>query len=283
MLSFGLVNIPVELLASTRPAGAALRFLDADGTPLQRKYFCPEHDEEVPQENLVHGYELDDGQVVVLTDEELEAVDPKKSREIDLQLFVDRNDLDPLYFEHGYFLVPREEYEKAYRLLASVMEKTGRAGIARFVMRDKEYLVAILADHGLLRAETLRFRDEVRSSADVGLPKPKKAEKASGKNRPASVFGRLIDSLEMNRLPTAELADDHAEAIRDLARKKLRKGEAVQHAEPAEERREGGADVVNLMAALKRSLGETQRAKQTTKRAPRTSHKGQHPKRRAAR
>ena len=172
LLSFGLVSIPVELFPAHRSHGGALRMLDADGTPLARRYYCPADDEDVPAEHLVHGYELDNGRIVVVTDEELEALAPKKSREIDLRLFVDRDSIPALYFERSYFLAPGADSGKAYRLLCAVMERSRRAGIATFVMRDREYLIAIFAEGGLLRGETLRFHGEVRSSSDVGLPKP---------------------------------------------------------------------------------------------------------------
>jgi DNA end-binding protein Ku len=172
MLSFGLVSVPVDLLPAHSSSRAPLRMLDTDGTPLARRYYCPVDEQEVEADQLERGYELDDGKIVVVTDEELEALAPKKSREIDLRRFVDRDSIDPLYFERSYFLAPGKGSGKAYRLLASVMESSRRAGIASFVMRDKEYLVAIFAEGGLLRGETLRFADQVRSSRSVGLPKP---------------------------------------------------------------------------------------------------------------
>src|SRR5581483_6660701 len=101
---FGLVSIPVDLYPATRAGGAPLRLLDEDGTPLQRRYYCPKDDEDVSAEHLVHGYELEDGRYVEVTDEELSALDPKKSREIDLRLFAPEDGIDALYFEHAYFL-----------------------------------------------------------------------------------------------------------------------------------------------------------------------------------
>jgi DNA end-binding protein Ku len=249
LLTFGLVSIPVDLYPATRAGGAPLRLLSEDGTPLQRRYYCPEEDVDVPQEHLVHGYELDNGKYVVVTDEELESVDPKKSREIDLRLFVPRTDIDPFYFEHGYFLAPGEDSGKAYRLLASVMERTARAGIATFVMRDQEYLVAILAEGGLLRAETLRFHDEVRSVKTVGLPKSKETPAALVKK-----FEHAISELQTERLPTAELTDEHAERLEELAEKKNKQGEHVTRTKKTASAESEGADVIDLMAALKRSL-----------------------------
>jgi DNA end-binding protein Ku len=268
-LSFGLVSIPVELLPANRAGGAPLHLVAGDGTPLQRRYFCPEHDVALENDELTHGYELDDGKVVVLTDEELEAADPKKSRDIDLRLFVDRATIDPVYFERGYFLAPGEGSGKAYRLLAAVMEKTGRAGIASFVMRDREYLVAIFAEKGLLRGETLRFASEVRKPKDVGLPKASKPESKLVKQ-----FATVIRGLATKRLPTAELTDDHAEAVKTLALTKLKKKEDVVHVEEPSASRPN-AQVIDLMAVLKKSLAESGlskgtkvKAKARTKTAP---------------
>lgn len=249
-LTFGLVSIPVELLPGSRPGGASLRMVDEEGTPLQRKYFCPEEDVPLSGDELVHGYELENGKVVVLTDDELESVDPKKSRDIDLERFVPRAQIDPLYFERGYFLAPGAGSGKAYRLLAAVMEETDRAGIATFVMRDREYIVAIFAEKGLLRAQTLRFQDEVRSPGDVGLPK-------AGRTKEALVtrFRSAIEGAALPRLPTAELEDARAEALKELARKKAKRGDGVVHVEGREARPD--AEVIDLMAVLKKSLQES--------------------------
>ncbi|MEY4546744.1 MAG: putative repair protein YkoV [Pseudomonadota bacterium] len=194
-------------------------------------------------------YELDDGKVVTVSDEELEALAAKKSREIDLRRFVPRASLDPLYFERSYFLAPGSESGKAYRLLAAVMERSGRAGIATFVMRDREYLVAIFAEGGLLRAETLRFAGEVRSSADVGLPKPSKPDA-----RTLSKMQKAVAALQEAHWRPGR-ADGHGQALRQLAQAKLKKKQGVVHV------REQGADsvepVIDLMEVLRKSLAES--------------------------
>ena len=105
-LSFGLVSIPVELLPAHRASRGSLRMIDADGTPLARRYHCPADEQPVAPDHITRGYELDSGKIVVVTDEELEALAPKKSREIDLRRFVDRDSIDPLYFQRSYFLAP---------------------------------------------------------------------------------------------------------------------------------------------------------------------------------
>ncbi|MET0409786.1 MAG: Ku protein [Polyangiaceae bacterium] len=248
LLSFGLVSIPVELLASHRSTGGALHMIDEDGTRLARRYYGSADEKELDPDQLVRGYELDDGKVVVVSDEELEALAPKKSREIDLRLFVDRDGIDPLYFERSYFLAPGEGSGKAYRLLVAVMEESRRAGVATFVMRDKEYLVAIFAEGGLLRAETLRFHDEVRSTRDVGLPKPPPVDDATAKR-----VQKALASLEQQKWDPSELADPH-EALRELAERKYKQRKDVLKSDDTSAA-SGGA-VVDLMEVLKKSLAQ---------------------------
>jgi DNA end-binding protein Ku len=169
-ISFGLVSVPVDLHSAVRSQKPALRMLAPDGTPLARRYRCPEHDRDVDGDELVRGYEVEPGEHVVVTDEELEALAPRASRDIDLRKFVPLAQLDPFRFERAYVLAPQGDSVKAYRLLAEVMEREERAGIATFVLRGKQHLVAILARGGVLHAETLRFAGEVRSPESVGLP-----------------------------------------------------------------------------------------------------------------
>jgi DNA end-binding protein Ku len=252
MLTFGLVSIPVDLLPAHHHTRAPLRMLDADGTPLARRYFCPKDEKEVDAAHLVRGFELGGGkrgsQVVVVTDEELEALAPKKSREIDLRLFVDRDGIDPLYFERSYFLAPGKSSGKAYRLLGAVMERRRRAGIATFVMRDKEYLVAIFAEGGLLRAETLRFVEGVRSERDVGLPKRTSVDESAVKRLRRAVSARVE-----KRWSPAELRDPHR-PLRELAERKFKKKQdVVVNRESASGE---PAVVTDLMEVLRQSLAQ---------------------------
>src|SRR6056297_2196044 len=145
-ISFALVNVPVELFPANRRTGVSFRMLGPDGTPLQRRYYCPEHQTDVHPEHIMRGFPVDEEQYVIVRDEELEAIEPKKSREIDLRRFVGISEISPLFFHRTYYLTPRGDTNKAYRLLADVLERSGRAGIATFVMRDREYLIAIMAE-----------------------------------------------------------------------------------------------------------------------------------------
>jgi len=185
-LSFGLVNVPVSLTSAARDLDLHFRQLHKrDSAPIEQRRFCSEEDVEVDWEEVARGYELDNGKQVVLTDLELAMVQPRKTRTIDIEAFVDLEDVDPIYFDHPWFLLPFGESEgtlRAYRLLEKVMESTDRAALGRFVMRTKEYLVLVRPREGLLSLTTLRFHDEVRPAkgiAPVGRkPTKKKIDQA---------------------------------------------------------------------------------------------------------
>jgi DNA end-binding protein Ku len=262
-LSFGLVSIPVDLYSGTRAGGVALRMLGPEGTPLERHYYCPDDGSEVPNDELVRGYEYEKGEYVEVGDDELSALEPEKSRDIDLRLFVPATAIDPVYFDRSYLLAPAGDSSKAYRLLAEVMQRTGRAGIATFVMREREYLVAITAEDGLLRAETLRFHDEVRSIEGVGLPRAPELDRNDVKR-----FTELIAKHASERLDADALTDDAAVQLEKLANAKKRSKKDVV-ATDAEEPEDQGARVLDLMQMLKSSLKD----QAATKPKPARKHK----------
>lgn len=246
-VAFGLLSLPVNLFVASRRNGIALRMLDEDGTPLSRRYVCSKDDEPLDSDELVRGIEIRDDTFIEIEDEELEALSPEKSREINLRRFVPLQDIDPLYFERAYFLVPEEGAQKAYRLLAAGMQDTDRAGIATFVMRGKEYLVAIISERGILRAETLRFYDEIRSPEDIGLPSLPKADK-----KELDRLSKAIDELAAEKVDMSILADESVEKLQKLVDKKLEKNEDVKH--PANLPPQETAQIIDLMQVLKRSL-----------------------------
>jgi DNA end-binding protein Ku len=266
-ITFGLVTVPVALYAATRSGGVALRMVGPDGATVERRYVCSKDEKELDAGDIVRGYEIEKKKFVVVTDEELEAIEPRKSREIDLQLFVDADTLDPVFFDRGYFLVPAGGTNKAYRLLAEVMEKKNYAGIATFVMRAKEYLVAIFAEKGILRAETLRFEDEIRTPQQIGLPKKTKVTAADVKKFEAQIAKKT------RKLDPGELMDDYVERLEKLVASKQRKGEDIVKAPEDVRPDEPGGDVVDLLAVLSRSLGGGSAARKGPRRAPATRKK----------
>jgi DNA end-binding protein Ku len=248
-ISFGLVTIPVSLYAATRSSvGTSLRSLAPDGTPLRREYVCPEHDRPLEPDEIVRAYELDDGELVVVTDEELDSLAPEASHEIELQRFVDRAELSPLLFDRPYFLLPSSGSPKPYRLLVEVLEAGQRAGIATFVMRGHQHVVAILAEDQLLRAQTLRFASQLRSPEDIGLAS---APRTLDDARVERWRGHIREHVAPDIDP-AELEDDERTEILALAERKLAEGRDV--IELPEPESTDDAEVIDLMDVLKRTL-----------------------------
>jgi DNA end-binding protein Ku len=254
-ITFGLVSIPVDLLSAVRPRQTAMKLVDKSGHALGREYHCSKEDKELNKDELVRGYQTEEGKMVVITDEEFESVAPEMSGDIELRGFVPLEQIPPMYFQKPYFLAPAGNTAKAYNLLAITMEKTGRVGIGSFVMRGHEYLVAIIADNGVLRADTLRYADEIRTPESIGLPKAKKP--AAGK---VSTFSKAIEGLKQTRLDLTELEDQEARALRELAESKQKKDEDVIHQRGLEdadaEATEGSAKIIDLMEVLRKSLSK---------------------------
>lgn len=245
-ITFGLVSVPVNLLPANRSDRTSLRMVSPEGHPLSRRYFTTRDDKPLDRNRIVRGYEIEKDRFVVVDDDELERLSPERTRDIDLRVFVKESDIDPMHFERAYYLTPAGNSTKAYRLLAKVMEETGRAGIATFVMRAKEYLVAILAENGILRAETLRFADEIRKPEDVGLPAPVDPPAAEVRE-----IEKAIAKLEEDEMDPGELEERSAERLMKLVRKKVKSGANVVKVEEAPE--ESGK-VIDLVEMLQRSL-----------------------------
>jgi DNA end-binding protein Ku len=240
--------VPVNLFPANKTSRAPLRMLSSEGAPLARKYFSEKTERDLDADQMVRGFEIDKGKYVVVTDEELERLAPEKTRDIDLKRFVPQESIPPVYFERGYFLTPDAGSEKAYKLLAQTMEDDGKAGLATFVMRGKEYLVSIFAEHGILRAETMRFPDELRSPADVDLPKKPKVPPAMVRK-----FEKLISNKSKKQLSERKLEDEQTERLLKLVKKKSAQRKNVVEVE-TEQRDEGKGKVIDLMAVLKKSL-----------------------------
>jgi len=245
-ITFGLVSVPVDMYPAIQSDRTPLRMLSPDGVPLKRRYYSQENDRDLADDQMIRGYELSKGKYVVVTDDELERLAPDRSRDIDMRRFVDQQSIPPIYFERGYYLTPGGETEKAYRLLAKTMEDSGRVGIGTFVMRGKEYLVAITAEKGILRAQTLRFSDEIRSPGDIGLPRKKKSNKAA-----VTKFEKLITKYSKTQLSPRELKDEQTDRMLKLVKsKQSRRKDIVK----VEDDSTSDGVVVDIMDVLKKSL-----------------------------
>lgn len=254
-ITFGLVSIPVDLLSAVRPRQTAMKLVDKEGHALGRQYHCSKEGKKLDQDDLIRGYETDDGRMIEITDEEFESVAPEMSGDIELRSFVPLEQISPVYFQKPYFLVPAGKSAKAYHLLSATMERTGRVAIGNFVMRGHEYLVAIVSDNGVLRADTLRYADEIRTPESIGLPK--KSKVAASK---VTQFAKDIETLTHDDLKIAELEDREADALQALVNEKKKDKNAVIRERGLEsedaDSAGGGAQIIDLMAVLKRSLSK---------------------------
>jgi DNA end-binding protein Ku len=270
-ITFGLVSLPVSLFVATRSKKVSLRMIDDAGESLARRYFCPKQERALEPDEIVRGYAVEKDKFVVVKDDELDAIAPQKSQEIDLRRFVPVDEIDPMYFERAYFLAPGKGATKPYRLLAKSMEATGRAGIATCVIRGSEYLIAILSNRGILRAEILRFADELRSPDDVGLSETAKPDAGAVKR-----MEKAIQAKSGKRLDDNELVDAQAERILKRVNDKLKADKDVIHEPDDAEAVEpsGDNDPVDLMAALKASLQQNSgRSKKQSKKSNTQSSK----------
>jgi DNA end-binding protein Ku len=245
-ISFGLVNVPVKLYSAVSKKTVRFNQLhDKDNQRIQMKRWCPSEDQEVPYEEIVKGYEISPDHYVVITPEELEGLDPKKTRTIDIEDFVDLEEIDPLYYEHPYYLVPDTGAGKAYQLLMTALQESRKVAIARVVIRSKEYLTAIRPADGVLTLETMLFADELVPTSQLDeLPE----DDVKATEREVEMAKQLIESLSAEFDPT-RYRDEYRERVLDLIERKAQGEEIAIQAVPEEP-----AKVPDLMAALEASL-----------------------------
>lgn len=250
-MSFGLVNVPVKLMTATSPKDVRFHQLhDADGGRINQKRVCSLDGEEVDFQNIVKGYDLGGGRYVVIEPDELAAIDVEATRTIDIEEFVDLADIDPVYFEKSYYLVPDGRAEKPYALLVETMQRTGKVAVGRFVLRTKQYLTTLRARDGVLVLATMLYSDEVVNPEDLEIPSA--ADTAPSK-RELDMAQQLVESLSGPFDPT-KYEDDYREKVLALIEAKA-DGEIITQPEaPA-----AAAPVVDLMEALEASLARAKK------------------------
>jgi DNA end-binding protein Ku len=251
-ISFGLVTVPVRLVSATRSQDVRFNQLEAaTGSRIRYRRVSEQTGEEVPNDQIVKGYELENGHYVVLDNDELSALKPSASRMIEIEDFVDLSEIDPVYFEQPYYLVPDKDAAKAYRLLSKVMEDENKVAVGRFVLRSKEALVAIRPIDGMLCLETMRYADEVLAvDRELVDSQPEPTE------RELEMARQLVDTLSGTFDPE-KYHDEYREEVLALIERKAAGEDIVAPAAPEEP-----AKVLDLMAALEASLARTG-AKQT--------------------
>lgn len=247
-ISFGLVNVPVQLFTAVRSHDVHFRQLhETTKARVKRKRVDAETGEEVPFDEIVKGYEIGDDRYVIVDPDELEELDPQASRMIDIRDFVDQAEIDPIYYDRAYYLMPDGESAlKPYRLLTEAMGRRDKVAIAKFVMRNKEYLAAIRASDDLLLLSTMNYADEVADPDDLDADLP--SGEVDVRQREIEMAEQLIDSLVARFDPT-RYHDEYQQRVTEFLEAKA-EGQEVEVRAP--EREVGG--VVDLMAALEESL-----------------------------
>jgi DNA end-binding protein Ku len=249
-ISFSLVAIPVQLVKAVEPGRISFRLLHSkDYSPLSRRMFCPKEEKIVPPDEIIRGYEIGPDRYILITDEELESVSPERSRTIEIVEFIDAAEVDPIYYDHPYYLVPAKGGEKAYRLLVEVMRRTAKAGLAKFVLGEREYLVALKSTQGALSLITLRYSEEILS--DEGIVLGEGPIDAEEKTR----LKKIIKGMTADFNPD-KYADERREKLVNLLKKKARYQAPVEAPALGEEEEEGPID---LIAALEESMRKVKR------------------------
>jgi DNA end-binding protein Ku len=258
-ISFGLVNVPIKLLTAQSPKDIRFNQLHSvDNARIQQRRVCSLDGEEVPYEQIVKGYEVSPGSYVVVDTDELESIIPEATHSIDIEEFVDLDEIDPIYYERAYYLVPDRRAEKPYRLLAEAMAQSNKVAIARFVMRTKQYLASVRAVNGVLVLSTMLFADEVVPMNNLeGVP----GEDVSISDRELSMAEQLIASLAAEFEPE-KYHDTYREQLVDII---ARKAEGQEIAAPTAA--PTPAAVVDLMAALEASLAAAKEGKASAEKA----------------
>jgi len=247
-VSFGLVTIPVTMSLAVRDRGIHFSLLhDEDNARLVLVMRCPDHDppEAVPADHQVRGYEVDEGVFVVVTDEELDSVAPERSRSIEIEDFVDVREIDPVYYDRPYYLVPGRGAEKPYDLLARTLEQSRRAGLARFVLRRREHLAAIAGMDGALCLLLLHFAEQVRDGSALV---PDVDADAGDVEAMVEAIGEMASTFKPKRY-----RDRDRELLTDLIERKREETGTVEAPEP-EIGEEAGGEAAALLDALQQSL-----------------------------
>jgi DNA end-binding protein Ku len=251
-ISFGLLNVPVKLYSAVARRGIALREIrESDSARIKHRRVAEGTDEEVPFDKIIKAFEITKDRYVPLSKDELASLDPKKTRAIEVQDFVDIAEIDPIYFDSPYYLGPADGAEKAYSLLAQALERSGKVAIARFVFRNKEHLAAIRPGDGVLTLTTMRFADEVVPPAELDDVLPSEQPKIG--KREIEMAEQLIDSLTRDFDPTL-YRDEYREELLAMIERKAAGEEIV--AAPQEDREPTKAP--DLMAALEQSIANVQ-------------------------
>ena len=263
-INFGLVNIPIQLETAVREKTVSFHLLSKDGScRLRRKLVCPDTGKEIAYDDTARGIEVGKDEYVLVDEKEIEKIKPERGRSIEIEQFVELDDIDPIYFDRVYYVTPTEGSSKAYRLLHEAMKESGRVGLARFVMRDKQYIAALRVVGDGVVLHTLHYADEVLSLDDA---LPGTIAKAKPAAKELQIAQQLIQSMT-KPLDLSDFKDDYREQLEALVESK-KHGHKTVEASTDDADAEHLPRTINLMDALKRSL----QAKKPARGAPAVRH-----------
>jgi DNA end-binding protein Ku len=249
-ISFGLVNIPVGLYTAESREDISFKLLDKKTmSPIHYKRVSEESGKEVPWEETVRGYPLEGGKYVVLSDEDLKGAAPEATQTIDIVDFVDLEDISPLYFDKPYYLAPDKKGAKAYALLRETLRRTGKVGIAKVVIRTRQYLSAVVTRGDLMTLELMRYAHELRAPDDLGIPHGK----SGVTDREVDMAERLVEGMVAAWEPE-KYKDTYRNDVMKMIQKRAKAGELEAPSEPAPKPEKPRSNVIDLMALLKQSV-----------------------------
>ena len=255
-ISFGLVNIPVVLYSAENRNSFDLTMLDRRNMkPVGFKRYNKETGKDVPWGEIVKGYEYEKERYVVLTDEDFRRANVEATQTVDIQNFVDAEDIAPTYFETPYYLAPDRRGEKGYALLRETLKQTNKVGIATVVIRTRQYIAALIPDRDVIVLNTLRYVNELKSSKDLDVPSHN-LKTAGVTPREVEMAAKLVEEMTDSWNPE-KYRDTYHEDLMALIEKRIKAGQTEVVTEPEEEEKKPKqAEVVDLMALLKRSVQE---------------------------
>jgi DNA end-binding protein Ku len=271
-ISFGLVNIPIALYPATQKEELRFRLLRAkDLSPVNYKRVAEADGKEVPWDEIVKGYECEKGKFIVLKDEDFQRVDLEATQTVDIQDFVDLDEIDPMFFYKPYYLEPQKGGDKAYVLLRDALEESKKVGIAKVVIKTRQYLAGVKAKDGVLVLELMHFAEELADTGKLHVPK-----KLEPRKKEMDMAKALIDSMSAKWNPE-KYRDDYREALMEVIEEKVEAGGKEIEEKPKKARKP--TKVIDLVEVLQQSLKETKGAKKKTK--ARAKHVRQHAKKAA--
>jgi len=251
-ISFALVSIPISLFSATRKSELSFHYLHKkDMSPVSYKRFCDTENSEVPWEEITRGYEYEKDQYVEITDEDLDKADIELTKTIQIQEFVQENEIDPVYFDKPYYLEPQKGGERAYALMRDALAQSKKVGIAKVVLKSREHLAAVKSVGNMLTLQTMRFSHEIVDAGSLNLP-----AKAEISKKEMDLANTLIDSMS-DKFDPSRYKDDYYDKVLEIIQMKVA-GVTPQVPAP---KGPGPAKVVDLMEILKQSLNETKKAK----------------------